>query len=182
MICLKSNSRSYESWLILSLEPYLLKFDCKFKVKEFFLETCSFTKYEGTYFLVANSLVGRWFGGEVTRISRLARSLAAFVADFSGHLVTSFNLHSPVIKSFLEENCCFKMIVTQDCFQVDSSLRHKMTLRLTAQNRELKERYKCVKCSFFSPLCDRLTLFPVKRGVVLVGWLDKSDEECFASS
>ena len=114
----------------------------------------------------------------MTRISRLARSLAAFVADFSGHLV---NLHSPVIKSFLEENCCFKMIVTQDCFQVDSSLRHKMTLRLTAQNRELKGRYKCVKCSFFSPLCDRLTLFPVKRGVVLVGWLDKSDEDCFAS-
>ena len=127
-------------------------------------------------------MVERWFVGEVTRISRLARSFAAFVADFSGHLVTFFNLHRPVIKSFLEENCCFKMIVTQDCFQVDSSLRHKMTLRLTAQNRELKGRYKCVKCSFFSPLCDRLTLFPVKRGVVLVGWLDKSDEECFASS
>ena len=126
--------------------------------------------------------MGRWFGGEVTRILRFARSLAAFVADFSGHLVTSLNLHSPVIKSCLEENCCFKMIVTQDCFQVDSSLRHKMTLRLTAQNREPKGRYKCVKCSFFSPLCDRLTLLPVKRGVVLVGWLDKSDEECFASS
>ena len=118
----------------------------------------------------------------MTRILRFARSLAAFVADFSGHLVTSFDLHSPVIKSFLEENCCLKMIVTQDCFQVDSSLRHKMTLRLTAQNREPKGRYKCVKCSFFSSLCDRLTLLPVKRGVVLVGWLDKSDEECFASS
>ena len=39
-ICWKSNSLSYESWLILSLEPYLLKFHCIFKVKEFFLETC----------------------------------------------------------------------------------------------------------------------------------------------
>ena len=39
-ICLKSNSLSYESWLILSLEPYLLKFHCTFNVKEFFLETC----------------------------------------------------------------------------------------------------------------------------------------------
>ena len=121
--------------------------------------------------------MARWFGGEVTRISRLAGSLAAFVADFSGHLVTSFNLPTPIIKSFLEENCCVKMIVTQDCFQVDSSLRHKMTLRLTAQNRELKGRYKCVKCLYFSPLCDRLTLFTMRRGVVLVGWLDKSDEK-----
>ena len=106
----------------------------------------------------------------MTRISRLARSLAAFVADFSGHLVTCFILPSPVIKSSLEENCCVKMIVTQDCFQVDSSLRHKMTLRLTAQNRELKGRYKCVKCSFFSPLCDRLILFTMRRGFCL-GWL-----------
>ena len=45
-------------------------------------------------------MVERWFVGEVTRISRLARSFAAFVADFSGHLVTFLNLHSPVIKSF----------------------------------------------------------------------------------
>ena len=27
------------------LEPYLLKFHCKFKVTEFFLETCPFNKY-----------------------------------------------------------------------------------------------------------------------------------------
>ena len=61
---------------------------------------------------------------------------------------------------------------------MDSSLRHKMTLRLTAQNPELKGRYKCVKCSFFSPLCDRFDRSS-SCGVVfvLVGWLDKSDEE-----
>lgn len=58
-----------------------------------------------------------------------------------------------------------------------------MTLRLTAQNRELKGRYKCVKCSFFfsfvwSPLFDRF-FQSSSCGVVfvLVGWLDKSDEE-----
>ena len=44
-ICLKSNSLCYESWLILSLKPYRLKFHCKFKVKEFFLETCPFDNY-----------------------------------------------------------------------------------------------------------------------------------------
>ena len=50
-ICIKSNSLSYESWLILSIEPYLLTFHCKFKVKEFFLETCPSDKYGDTYFL-----------------------------------------------------------------------------------------------------------------------------------
>ena len=29
----------------------------------------------------------------------------------------------------------------------------------------------------FSPLCDRLTLFPVRRVVILVGWLEKCDGE-----
>ena len=30
-ICLKSNSLSYENWLLLSLEPYLLRFHCHFE-------------------------------------------------------------------------------------------------------------------------------------------------------
>ena len=48
LICIAREVRfvlSYERWLILSLEPYLLKFHCKFKVTEFFLETCPFNKY-----------------------------------------------------------------------------------------------------------------------------------------
>ena len=35
-------------------------------MKEFFLETCPFGKYLDICFLVAISLVVRWFGGEVT--------------------------------------------------------------------------------------------------------------------
>ena len=44
-ICLKYNSRDmfYESWLVLSFEPYLLNFIVNLKcMKGFFLETCPF--------------------------------------------------------------------------------------------------------------------------------------------
>ena len=66
-ICLKSNILSYESWLILPLEPYLLKFHRKFNVKEFFLETCPFGKYRKIYIFQGGDFVGSemiWWRGD----------------------------------------------------------------------------------------------------------------------
>ena len=61
-ILLPSNSLSYENWLLLLLEPYLLRFPCNFKAKRFFLETCPFNKYFKRYIFLGGDFVG----GELT--------------------------------------------------------------------------------------------------------------------